>query len=146
MHGLTGMMAAICEAWRRHDNCADVDDDEVVRPFIALASLAVVIGVAVPAQADPNSTDSGTDANFLTALRRAGITYGSADTAVAAAKAACGLMDQGQPETDVIKHVTEQNPGFTVSGAAKFTAIAASAYCPKYLNVASDSGGDNGGT
>jgi Protein of unknown function (DUF732) len=140
------MTRAICEVRHQHDNRADLDDDGAMRTFIALGSAAVVIGVAAPAQADPNSTDSGSDASFLTALRQAGITYGSEDTAVAAAKAACGLMDQGQPETDVIKHVTEQNPGFTVSGAAKFTAIAASAYCPKYLNAASDSGGGNSGT
>jgi Protein of unknown function (DUF732) len=116
-----------------------------MRPHIALASLAVAIGVAVPAQADPSSADSGTDASFLAALRQAGISFNSGDGAVAAAKTACGLMDDGQPETDVIKHVTEQNPGFTISGAAKFTAIAASAYCPQYLNAASDSGGDKGG-
>jgi hypothetical protein len=140
------MTPAICETRRRYDNGTDVDDDGLMRPLIALASLAVVIGVAVPAQADPSSTDSGTDASFLAALRQAGITYADGTTVVAAAKAACGLMDQGQSELDVIKHVAEQNPGFTVSGAAKFTAIAASAYCPKYLNGASDSGGDNGGT
>jgi hypothetical protein len=130
---------------RQCDNGTDVDHHGVMRPLSALASLAVMIGVAVPAQADPSSTDSGADANFLAALRQAGITYADGTTAVAAAKAACGLMDQGQPELDVIKHVTEQNPGFTVSGAAKFTAIAASAYCPQYLNAASDSGGGNSG-
>ncbi|MBO0879560.1 MAG: DUF732 domain-containing protein [Mycobacterium sp.] len=117
-----------------------------MRPLVALGSLAVVVGVAVPAQADPGSTDPGADASFLAALRQAGITYANGTTVVAAAKAACGLMDQGQPELDVIKHVVEQNPGFTVSGAAKFTAIAASAYCPQYLNAASDSGGDNSGS
>jgi hypothetical protein len=117
-----------------------------MRPLIALASLAVVIGVAVPAQADPDSTDSGTDAgadaSFLAALRQAGITYRNGADAVSAAKTACGLMDDGQSEVDVIKHVTDLNPGFTVSGAAKFTAIAASAYCPQYLG---NGGGDSGG-
>jgi hypothetical protein len=136
---------------RRQDNWADVDDDEAMRPLIALASLVVMVGGAAPARAEPGSTDSGTDANFLAALRQAGITYNSGDTAVAAAKAACGLIDQGQPQIDVVKHVTEQNPGFTISGAAKFTAIAASAYCPQYLNAVrdsggGDSGGDNGAT
>jgi hypothetical protein len=136
---------------RRRDNWADVDDDEAMRPLIALASLAVVIGGAAPAHADPGTADSGADASFLAALRQAGITYNSGDTAVAAAKAACGLIDQGQPQIDVVKQVTEQNPGFTISGAAKFTAIAASAYCPQHLNAVGDggggdSGGDKGGT
>jgi uncharacterized protein DUF732 len=136
----------MCEARRQNDNGADVDDDGAMRPLIAFVSLALIIAVAVPAQADPSSTDSGTDASFLSVLHQAGITYGSGDTAVAAAKAACGLMDQGQPEIDVVKHVTEQNPGFTISGAAKFTAIAASVYCPQYLNVVGDNGSDKGGT
>jgi Protein of unknown function (DUF732) len=42
-------------------------------------------------------------------------------------------MNQGQSETDVIKNMTEQNPGFTSSGATTFTAIAVSAYCPQHL-------------
>jgi hypothetical protein len=133
-----------------------------MRLLIALASLAVVVGAAVPAHADPSgtdhadpsstdhadpsSTDSGADASFLAALRQAGITYSNGDNAVAAAKTACGLMDDGQSEVDVIKNVTDRNPGFTVSGAAKFTAIAASAYCPQYLGNGGDSGGDKGGT
>jgi hypothetical protein len=117
-----------------------------MRLLLALVSLAAAIGLAVSAQADPDSTDPGLDASFLDALKKAGITYSSGDTVIAAAKTACGLMDDGQPEMDVIKHVTEQNPGFTVSGAAKFTAIAASVYCPKYLQPSSGSSGDNGGT
>jgi hypothetical protein len=48
------------------------------------------------------------------------------------------MMSQGQPELDVIKHVTEQNPGVSTTSAAKFTAIAASAYCPQYLQRASE--------
>jgi hypothetical protein len=117
-----------------------------MRPLGVLASIAVTIGLAAPAQAEPSSTDPGLDASFLAALDKAGITYRKGADAVGAAKTACGLMDQGQQEIDVIKHVTELNPGFTVSGAAKFTAIAASAYCPQYLNVVSGSGGDKGGT
>ena len=115
-----------------------------MRLLLALASLAAIIGLAIPAQATPDSdsTDPGLDASFLDSLKKAGITYSSGDSAVTAAKAACGLMDHGQSEMDVIKHVGEQNPGFTVSGAAKFTAIAASAYCPQYLQ---SGGGGNGG-
>jgi Protein of unknown function (DUF732) len=123
-----------------------VDDDVAMRPLGVFASLAVTIGLAVPAQADPVSPDPGLDASFLGALDKAGITYRNGANAVSAAKTACGLMDQGQPELDVIKHVTELNPGFTVAGAAKFTAIATSAYCPKYLNAVANGGDDKGGT
>ncbi len=106
----------------------------------------MVIGLAGPAQADPDTTDPGLDASFMAALDKAGITYTSRDGVVSAAKTACQMMDRGQPEIDVIKHVTEQNPGFTISGAAKFTAIAASAYCPDHLKPADNNGGANGGT
>jgi hypothetical protein len=115
-----------------------------MRLLLALVSLAAIIGLAVPARATPDggSVDPGLDASFLDSLKKAGITYSSGDSAVTAAKAACGLMDHGQSEMDVIKHVGEQNPGFTISGAAKFTAIAASAYCPQYLQPGN---GGNGG-
>ncbi len=116
-----------------------------MRLRVVLASLAAIIGLAVPAQADPDSTNPGLDASFLAALDKAGITYTSRDSAVNAAKTACQMMDQGQPEIDVVKRVTDQNPGFTISGAAKFTAIAASAYCPNHLKPADNSGGANGG-
>jgi hypothetical protein len=118
-----------------------------MRLLAVLASLAAIIGLAVPAQADPSGSDPGLDASFLGALDQAGITYRNGADAVGAAKAACQLMDEGKPELDVIKHVTEFNPGFTISGAAKFTAIASSAYCPQYLQKATgDSGGANGAT
>ncbi|MFZ1176755.1 MAG: DUF732 domain-containing protein [Mycobacterium sp.] len=101
--------------------------------LVVLASFAAVIGVATPAQADPGSNASGPDASFLAALDKAGITYHSGADAVAVGKRACQMMDQGQPQIDVIKNVSSSNPGFTVDGAAKFTMIAASAYCPQHL-------------
>jgi hypothetical protein len=39
--------------------------------------------------------------------------------------------------------VTEQNPGISTTSAAKFTAIAASAYCPQFLQRASDNSGQS---
>ncbi|HTX94460.1 MAG TPA: DUF732 domain-containing protein [Mycobacterium sp.] len=104
-----------------------------MRMLVALASFAAVVGMATPAQADPESSTSGPDANFLAALDKAGITYQNPAVAVDVGKRACQLMDQGNPEIDVIKNVSASNPGFTVDGAAKFTMIAASAYCPQHL-------------
>ncbi|HWF29515.1 MAG TPA: DUF732 domain-containing protein [Mycobacterium sp.] len=100
--------------------------------LVVLASFAAAIGVATPAQADPNSNDSGPDASFLAALDNADITYNRAD-AIAVAKRACQLMDQGHPASDVIKSVSASNPGFTMDSATKFTAIATSTYCPQHL-------------
>lgn len=110
-----------------------MSDDGQMRRLLVLFGIAATLGLGVPAHADP-----GVDASFLDALTRAGITFSNGSSAVNAAKTACGLMEQGQPELDVIQHVTEQNPGISTTSAAKFTAIAASAYCPQYLQRASD--------
>lgn len=104
-----------------------------MRMLVVLAGFAAVVGVAAPARADPVDNVSGPDASFLAALDKAGITYQSGPTAVAVARRACQLMDQGNSEYDVIKDVSASNPGFTTEGAAKFTMIAASAYCPQHL-------------
>jgi hypothetical protein len=105
-----------------------------------LFGVAATLGLAAPAQADP-----GVDASFLDALAKAGITFSDGSGAVTAGKTACGMMDQGQPELDVIQHVSEQNPGISTTNAARFTAIAASAYCPQFLQKASDNGGSDNG-
>jgi len=103
-----------------------------MRMLVVLASFAALLGVATPAHADP-AVNSGADASFLAALDKAGITYQNPATAVQVAKRACELMDQGTSQVDVIKNVSSSNPGFTVDGAAQFTMIAASAYCPQHL-------------
>ncbi len=111
-----------------------------MKRLLVLFGVAAALGLPVPAQADPGSADPGVDASFLDALTKAGITFNNGAGAVNAGKTACGLMDQGQAELDVIQHVTEQNPGISTINAAKFTAIAASAYCPQYLQRVSDNG------
>jgi hypothetical protein len=102
-----------------------------MRFLVMLAGFAAALGVATPAQADPGN--SGADASFLAALNKAGITYQDPTVAVAVGKKACELMDQGNPEAGVIKSVSSSNPGFTGDGAAQFTMIAASAYCPQHM-------------
>jgi hypothetical protein len=96
-----------------------------------LAGFTAVLGVATPAQADP-----GPDASFLAALTKAGITYQDPTVAVAVGKKACELMNQGNPQVAVIDSVSSSNPGFTADGAAQFTMIAASAYCPQHMGQA----------
>jgi hypothetical protein len=94
-----------------------------------LASSAAVIGLAVPAHGDP----SGDDADFLAALERAGVPYTDGHEAVAGGKDVCGQLDHGLSAMDVVKNVTDGNPGLTQDNAAKFTALAADAYCPQHL-------------
>jgi uncharacterized protein DUF732 len=107
-----------------------------MRRLLVVVGIAASLGIAIPAHADPN-----VDASFVDALTKAGITFSNSKSAVSAGKSACGLLDQGKPELDVIALVTQQNPGISTTSAAKFTAIATSAYCPQYLRRATDSDG-----
>jgi hypothetical protein len=95
--------------------------------------MAVAVGVAAPAYAD-----SGADEDFISALDTAGITYDSPEQVIAAGKDVCELFGNGQTDTDIVTKVTEKNPGFTISGAARFAAIAMSAYCPERLAPSDD--------
>jgi len=135
------ILAAFPGLWSRYDNGADVSHDGRMKRVLVLFGIAAALGLAAPAHADP-SVDANLDASFLDALTKAGITVKSRAGAVKAGKAACGMMEQGQPELDVIQLVTRQNPGLDTTRAAQFTAIAASAYCPQYLQRAGGSGGD----
>ncbi|OIN82627.1 DUF732 domain-containing protein [Mycobacterium malmoense] len=101
-----------------------------MRPVLLLASVAVAIGTAAPAHADID----GKDQAFLTTLSQAGLTYMNPDRAVAAGKTVCNLADGGMTGEEIVKNLQDRNPGFEGQGAAKFAAIAVSAYCPEKLN------------
>jgi hypothetical protein len=107
-----------------------------MRRFLVVLGIASSLSIALPAHANPD-----VDASFVDALTKAGITFNDSKSAVNAGKTACGLMDQGKPELDVIQLVMQQNSGISTVSAAKFTAIAASAYCPQHLQRATDSDG-----
>ena len=66
---------------------------------ILVASVAVLIGLAAPAYADPTSED----ANFLAALDNAGISYGSPNQAIAAGNAVCQLLSEGRGLCDLVR-------------------------------------------
>jgi Protein of unknown function (DUF732) len=100
-----------------------------MRLVLVLASVAVVIGAAAPASADTDSSDQV----FLAALKEAGLTYQDPDRAIAVGHTVCRLVDGGMTGVEIVKHLQDLNPGFQGDGAAKFTAIAATTYCPKSL-------------
>jgi hypothetical protein len=100
--------------------------------LLATAWLAALIAMAAPAQAD----SGGGDAAFLTGLKSAGISYKDGTDAVRIGRRACELMDQGHPSADVIKAMTDQNPGSTTDGAAKFLDIAENKLCPQHAGGA----------
>jgi hypothetical protein len=112
-----------------------------MKRLLVLVGIAAALGLAAPAQADPNINDPNLDASFLDSLVKAGVTVKSGPGAVKAGKAACGMMEQGRPELDVVQLVMRQNPGLDLTKAAKVTAIAASAYCPQYLQRAAETSG-----
>jgi Protein of unknown function (DUF732) len=98
-----------------------------------VASVVAAICLAAPANADEDATtDPATDADFLAALKFAGISYQDPNAAISAAKTLCQLEDTGSSEDEIIGNLQQRN-GFTGNGAAKFTVIALGAYCPKYI-------------
>jgi Protein of unknown function (DUF732) len=107
-----------------------------MRRLLLVLGIALSLGSAIPAHADPN-----VDASFVDALTKAGITSDDPRSAISAGKTACELMDQGKAQIDVVALVAQQNPAISSTSAAKFTAIAASAYCPQYLHRATEGDG-----
>lgn len=97
--------------------------------LLALLGACGLIGFAVPAQAEPE----GDDAAFLADLNNSGITYSSPAQVITSAKAVCGLMGRGETGLQVVSDIKDQNPGMTMDAAAKFAALASSAYCPHHL-------------
>ncbi|GFG65052.1 hypothetical protein MKUB_25420 [Mycobacterium kubicae] len=101
----------------------------MLRLLLAPVGVLAVIGLAVPANGEPQ----GDDAAFLAALDNAGIVYNSPGQAIASAKAVCGLMSKGETGLQVVNDIKDQNPGMTLDAAAKFAAVASNTYCPEHL-------------
>ncbi|HEY2197069.1 MAG TPA: DUF732 domain-containing protein [Mycobacterium sp.] len=112
-----------------------------MRLSLALAAVATMVGLAVPALADPPPPsvpdNPAADATFLDSLNKAGMSYSNGSSAIAAGKMACDLMNSGTSEKDVVDKLSMLNPGLNSGGAMKFAALASSAYCPDYLNKSS---------
>jgi hypothetical protein len=112
-----------------------------MRLSLALAAVATMVGLAVPALADPPPPsvpdNPAADATFLDSLNKAGMSYSSGSSAIAAGRMACDLMNSGTSEKDVVDKLSMLNPGLNSGGAMKFAALASSAYCPDYLNKSS---------
>jgi Protein of unknown function (DUF732) len=106
-----------------------VGHDGVMRHLMVVFATALSLGLAVPAHADP-----ATNAGFVGALSKAGITFSDNDSAIKAGKTVCALMDLWKTEPEVIDEVTEQNPNMRPDKAKRFTVIARDTYCPHYLS------------
>lgn len=95
--------------------------------LLMLVAAVALVGMAAPAHAD------GMDDQFLAALQATGVTYPDPARAIAAGKWVCQAVGQGTQMVDVVKTVQDRNPGLREENAAKFAAIAATAYCPGAL-------------
>lgn len=104
----------------------------MTRLLLMLTTIVAAIAMAAPAYADPDPAPDN-DASFLSELKAAGITFQDPAAAISAAKDVCQLADQGTSDHDIVNNLQLRNPGFVGTGAAKFTALAAASYCPKYL-------------
>lgn len=98
-----------------------------MKSLLVLLSFGAAIGTAAPAYAD------AADDQFLAALQASGVTYKDPGKVISAAKWVCQTVGQGTQMADVVKTVQSENPGLVQENAAKFTALAASAYCPNAL-------------
>jgi hypothetical protein len=120
-----------------------------MRLSLALAAVATMVGLAVPALADPPDPappDPAADSNFIASLKNAGMTFRKESDAVAAGRLACDMMNSGTSEQDVVTRLSALNPGLNTGGAMKFAALASTAYCPDYLTKSSQkSSGGMGG-
>jgi Protein of unknown function (DUF732) len=107
-----------------------------MRRLLMVLGIAAALGLAAPAYAEP-----GVDASFVDALTKAGITFNDPSNAVEAGHTTCDLIAQGKPGLQVVQLVQQQNSGISTTSAAKFTAIAVSAYCPQFVQQVGGSGG-----
>ncbi|MEM6109535.1 DUF732 domain-containing protein [Mycobacterium sp. 050272] len=98
-----------------------------MRRLLLLVSAVAMVGTAAPAYAD------AMDDQFLAALTASGVTFPDPGRAIAAGKWVCQAVGQGTQMVDVVKTVEDRNPGLREENAAKFAAIAATAYCPASL-------------
>jgi uncharacterized protein DUF732 len=99
--------------------------------LLTISGVAAVIGMAVPAHADD------TDDAFIASLQQAGFTFTDAGQAIQAAHYVCSAASGGTAMADIAKAVQKGDSALSDDKAAKFTAIAANAYCPDAITTTS---------
>jgi hypothetical protein len=109
-----------------------------MRRLLVLLDVVSALALAAPTSAEP-----GVDGSFIDALSKAGITFNDPSSAVEAGHTTCDLISQGKSALQVVQLVQQQNSGISTTNAAKFTAIAVSAYCPQYVQQANAGAGQS---
>lgn len=104
--------------------------------IVALLGAAAMISLSGPASAEPPPEPDGDDAGFVAALSQAGITFASQESAVAAGRAVCSFLNNGETGLQVVHDVTVHNPGMDMDTAPNFALISAKYHCPHQLSKA----------
>lgn len=107
-----------------------------VKRALALLGVSAMIGLAGPAHAAPPPEPDGDDGGFIGALRQAGFSFASADSAVTAGRAVCSCLNNGESGLELVHDVKTHNPGMDMEMASNFALISAQYYCPHQLSKA----------
>jgi len=107
-----------------------------MKRLLALLGAFAMIGFAAPAYADPPPEPDGEDGGFLAALNQAGISYANPGAAVAAGRAVCSCLNNGESGLELVHDVKMHNPGMDMEQASNFALVAAKFYCPHQLSKA----------
>ena len=114
-----------------------------MKSLFAVLGVSLGILIAVPAHAEPGLDEPASDENnptFLADLKKVGIGFSDPAQAISAGQAVCGCIHNGMSGLHLIKHLQENNPSLTESGAAQFATISAKAYCPQQLDESAEPG------
>jgi hypothetical protein len=107
-----------------------------MKRLLALLGAMAMLGLAAPAYADPEPEPGGDDGGFIAALRQAGFSFATPGSAVAAGRAVCSCLNNGEPGLEVVHDVKARNPGMDMEMASNFAVLSAKFYCPGQLTKA----------
>jgi hypothetical protein len=99
--------------------------------LLPAAGIAVAIGLAAPAHADP------TDDQFISSLDRQGIPHDEYPQVVQEAKDVCDILGSGHSFDETVQLVLGVHGEYSPQTAAGFVGAAAAAYCPAYSSTGS---------
>jgi hypothetical protein len=118
-----------------------------MKPLLAVLGVSMGIVFGVPAHAEPGIDEAPSNDNngaFLSDLQKVGIGYSDPNQAIGAGQAVCACIHNGMSGLHLLKHLQENNPALTESGAAQFATISAKSYCPRQLEETEEPGGKGG--
>ncbi len=114
-----------------------------MKQLFAIFGVSLGLMLAAPAYADPGidePVNSENNGSFLADLKKVGIGFSDPAQAISAGQAVCAHIHNGMSGLHLIKHLQDNNPSLTESGAAQFATISAKAYCPRQLDESVEPG------